>query len=99
MKVKIENNYSETQNIPSGIPQGSVLRLFLFLIFINDLPIDIRSEIKLIADDVKLLVRPLFKERKQIDLDKLSYLRRYFEIKLWYKKCEVLHIGSQNIKV
>ena len=56
MKVKIVNNYSETQNMPSGVPQESVLRSLLFLIFMNDLPNDIKSEIKIFADDVELFV-------------------------------------------
>ena len=33
MKIKIDNNYSETQNIPSGVPEVSVLGPLLFLIY------------------------------------------------------------------
>ena len=85
MKIKIVNNYSETQNILSGILQGSVLGpllvflggasffSFCFLIFINDLPNDIESVIKLFADDVKLPVKPLSKAITQIGRGKFSY--------------------------
>ena len=55
MKIKISNNYSETQNIPSGVPQGSAMRPLLFLISINHLPNDRKFEVKLFASD-KLLV-------------------------------------------
>ena len=50
-------------------PTGSLL----FLIFINDLRNDIKSEIKLFAGDVKRLIRPLSKEITQKELNKLSY--------------------------
>ena len=58
MKVKIGNNYSEKQNIRSSILQGSIQEFWLFLIFLNDLPNDIKSEIKLFVDEVKLVFRP-----------------------------------------
>ena len=47
MKIKIGNNYSETQNIPSYVLQGSILGPLLFLIFISNLPYDMKPEIKL----------------------------------------------------
>ena len=52
-----------TQNVSSGVFQDSEYGPLLFLIFIDDLPNDIKSE-KNFADDIKLLVRPLSKETK-----------------------------------
>ena len=67
MKVKIGNNYSEKKNIQYGVLQRSVLRYLLFLIFINNLPNDIKSKINLFADYIKLF------ETRKIALNKLSY--------------------------
>ena len=54
---------------------------------VNDVPNDIKSEIKLFADDVKLLVRPLSKETSPIDLNELSYWKDIWILRFNIEKC------------
>ena len=51
MKVVLDGQSSAVYNINAGVPQGSVLRPTLFLVFINDLPDDVLSKIGIYADD------------------------------------------------
>ena len=45
--------------VTSGISQGSVLGPILFVLFINDMPSEIKNTCKLFADDAKLFCNPL----------------------------------------
>jgi len=52
-RVCLRGTVSDWLIVLSGVPQGSVLGFILFLIFINDLDIDIKSFILKFADDTK----------------------------------------------
>ena len=54
-RVIIEGVHSDWCNIEAGVPQGTVIGLLLFLIYINDLPTTITSNCFLIADDCFLV--------------------------------------------
>ena len=54
-RVHIEGSFSNWVNVSSGVPQGSLMGPFLFVIFINDLPKTVSDEaaIALFAGDAK----------------------------------------------
>ena len=53
-RVVLNGSFSDYSSIGSGVPQGSVLGPLLFLIYINDLEKNIKSNVKFFADDTML---------------------------------------------
>ena len=68
---------SDPVPVLSGVPQGSVLGLVLFLIFINDFPENIRSSVRLFADDCVLYRSIRSPMDCQILLDDLNNLAQW----------------------
>ena len=63
-----EGEMSSSTRVESGVPQGTVLGLLLFLLYINDLPNNVTSQVRLFADDCLLY--------RSIECD-LSYLHEW----------------------
>ena len=78
--VSINGFESSTSNITCGVPQGSVLGLLLFLIYINDLHVAIKHcKVHHFADDKNLLIinKSLKRLNKLLNID-LKNLTNWF---------------------
>ena len=54
-RVVLNGQTSLWRPVLAGVPQGSILGSLLFLVNINDLPNELKSNAKLFADDTSLL--------------------------------------------
>ena len=58
--VVLDGDSSTELPVSSGVPQGSVLGPILFLLYINDLPDNIQSNVRLFADDTAVVVKSFY---------------------------------------
>ena len=95
--VVIEGEESGSVPVSSGVPQGSVLGPILFLVFINDLPEKLSSQVRLFADDtaVYLTIGGLDDGTVlQNDLDKLSLWESQWDMEFNPSKCQVVRVTT-----
>ena len=61
IRVILNGKISSWNTVLTGVPQGSIFGPLLFLIYINDLPNELKSNVKLYADNTSLftVVNPL----------------------------------------
>lgn len=85
-KVYIDGLASGPYSIPAGVPQGSILGPYLFLLYLNDIPIQPRTSLACFADDTASIASSpdldMVMGRLQFSLDLLSeyFLRWKFKL-------------------
>ena len=97
-RVILDNKQSSSSDVLSGVPQGTVLAPLLFLLFINDIPLQVQSKIRLYADDV-ILHRNIHSIEDcyvlQRDLDLLTQWSHKWQM-IFNPKCEFLRISNEK---
>ena len=94
----MDGERSDFLAVLSGLPQGSVIVLFLAYIN-NDLPRNIRSRVRLFADDTTLYLTITSKDHcRQLedDLDALQKRKATWRMEFNDTKCEVLRISQSK---
>ena len=94
-KVVLDGQASDPVPVLSGVPLGSVLGPVLFPIFINDLPDNIRSSVRLFADDCVLyrnIKSPIDCQILQDDLNSLSQWETDWQMKFNVAKCHSMRV-------
>lgn len=80
-RIRVDDQLSTHRPILAGVPQGSCLSPFLYLIFTNDLPISDQSSVSLFADDTLLYCADKNFRRATIKLQKYLDEVRHLEAK------------------
>ena len=103
-RVVINGKFSDWDSVLSGVPQGSVLGVILFLIFVWDISngsslIAPHSIFSTFADDTKLaqtVESPEGIRQLQQLLDNLAEWSKKWAMPFNVKKCTVMHLGNRN---
>lgn len=97
-RVIIDGTSSYPSVVSSGVPQGTVLAPLLFLCFVNDIPLNVKSKIKLYADDI-LLYRTINSVADctllQNDIDSLTKWSSTWQLPFNLNKCEFLRVTNK----
>ena len=94
-EVVINGVNSNCIPVSSGVPQGSVLCPILFLVYINDLPEQVKSRVRLFADDTAMylaLSSHIEGQVLQNDLLSLEKWEKMWDMNYNPSKCQVLHV-------
>lgn len=95
--VRVADQYSVSQPVLSGVPQGSVLGPVLFVLFTSDIGLHLSSGVSSYADDTKIYGNPYSDDvNLQHDLNRIYKWCMIWNLPLNLSKCVVLHIGKTN---
>ena len=101
--VVIRGSASEYKTVSAGVPQGSVLGPLLFLVYINDITVDIGSIIKLFADDTSMYLilndDVMRGEILNSDLRKVKEWASNWKVTFNCQKTELLNVCRRNTNI
>ena len=99
-KVWVDGKLSEPLGIHSGVLQGSILEPALFLLFINDLPLVMKNNIGIYADDSTLYpsapTLAEVEEKIRPEIDAVSMLAKENKMKMQPAKTKYSIISSRQ---
>ena len=93
--ILVEGEKSAPVSVMSCIPQGTVLGPLMFLIYINDIGVNIKSHIRLFADDTLLYATVSSKDDSntlQQDLESLVAWTKLWQMSFNCDKCKILRV-------
>ena len=103
-QVVLDDQVADPVPVLSGVPQGSVLGRILFLIFINDLPENIKYSVRLFMDDC-ILHRNIHSLQDRLillnNLDSLAFWEADWQMQFNVARCHsmsvTLHYSHKHI--
>ena len=92
--VNVGKESSSPSKLSCGVPQGSILGPLLFLLYVNDMPQAVKSELLLYADDTCLIYmgKDIQKIEEQLNSDFTSLCEWFIDNKL------SVHFGEEKTK-
>ena len=97
--VVCNGRFSDWASVKSGVPQGSVIGPIFFLIYINNLPEEVKSTVRLFADDTIMYMTMTSTNDAaslQKDLDNLASWEKKWQMQFHPQKCSVLRIKRKK---
>ena len=93
-KIDINNHLLDLSKIYCGVPQGSILGLFLFLLHVNDIPQSVHSDLFLYADDSGLTF-----QHKHVHTIEHQLNKDFANLCEWFVDNKLsIHLGEEKTK-
>ena len=92
--ANLENSFSEVSCMSCGVPQGSILGSLLFLTYVNDMPMAVKCNLFLYANDTCLV----FQSKNVQDIEK-QLNEDFANICDWFVDNKLsIHFGEDKTK-
>ena len=95
-RVVVDGEQSSEAAVTSGVPQGSVIGPTMFLFYINDLPDNLRCEVRLFADDTIIYNTASNHQILQEDLLKLENWENTWDMEFHPSKCSQITFSRKR---